>query len=151
MSRTRNLPDEFVYKMREKIRDFELLQNKEKNFYNLTPFNKIENRKSMCIKKWYTYNLIRFMRIAFMYLNKNKYKVFTYSEMTFWKVASIKKRQNIEEIQNNLNNYDTEREKYLKMCIATMRKYDDNYGLFVACVVNRLFYNDLARNILEYI
>jgi hypothetical protein len=137
--------------MRDKIRDFELLKNKEKIFYNITPLDKIENRKSMSIKKWYTYNLIRCMRIVFMYLNKNKYNVFTYSEMTFWKVASMKKRQNIEEIQNNLNNYDREKEKYLKMCITTIKKYDDNYGLFVACVINRLFYNDLARNILEYI
>ena len=93
------------------------------------------------------------MRIAYMYLNKNKYKVFTYTSMKFWQTASSKKRQNIEDIEEKLKLYDfnLDQTKYLKMSINTFKKYDDSYGMFVACVVNRLFYHDLARKILYYI
>ena len=153
MSRKYNLSDEFIYKMLEKIRNFELLKKEEHNFYNITPLNKIRNRRNICIDKWYTYNLVRLMRITFIFLNKNKYKVFTYSEMTFWKIASRKKRENIKAIQKYLQKekFGEERERYFKMSITTINKYDDNYGLFIACVVNRIFYHDLSRNILEYI
>ena len=42
-------------------------------------------------------------------------------------------------------------EKYILMCMKTLKNYDDKYGMFLACAVNRVFYYDVARLILEYI
>jgi len=147
------LPNDFVYQMLKKIRKFDEFKAKENEFYKKLPYSEIKDRTYISIKKWYVYNLIRLMRIAYMYLNKNKYKVFTYTSMKFWQTASSKKRQNIEDIEEKLKLYDfnLDQTKYLKMSINTFKKYDDSYGMFVACVVNRLFYHDLARKILYYI
>ena len=153
MANNHVFPKEFMSTMIDKIRNFEIMKNKERDYYYRIPHNQLQNRKNICIRKSYTYDLVRLMRIAFIYLNKNKYKLFTYREMNFWKIASRKKRVNTNDIQKQLqiHDWDTKREKYLRMCLTTMKKYDDNYGMFIACVVNRLFYNDLARYILEYI
>lgn len=147
------LPNDFVYQMLKNIRKFDALKKKENEFYNKLPYSEIKDRTLISIKKWYTYNLIRLMRIAYMYLNKNKYKVFTYCSIKFWQIASSKKMKNIEDIEEKIKLYDfnPEQMKYLKMAVNTFKKYDDSYGMFVACVVNRLFYHDLARKILYYI
>ena len=153
MANNHVFPKEFMSTMIDKIRNFEIMKNKERDYYYRTPRNQLANRKNISIRKSYTYDLVRLMRVAFIYLNKNKYKLFTYREMNFWKIASRKKRVNTFDIQKQLqiHDWDTKREKYLRMCLTTMNKYDDKYGMFVACVVNRLFYNDLSRYILEYI
>lgn len=154
------LSSNFTNQLLKKIRDFDTLKEDENDFYNTLPYVRVRvrkhgltNRTHICKKKWYVYNLIRCMRLVYMYLNKNKYKVFTYSSMKFWKIASSKKKQNIEDTENKIKLYDfnSEQTKYLKMTINTFKKYDDSYGMFVACVVNRLFYHDLAREILCYI
>ena len=107
------LPSNFTNQLLKKIRDSQRLKEDENDFYNTLPYvsvrvrrHGITNRTHICKKKWYVYNLIRCMRLVYMFLNKNKYKVFTYSSMKFWKIASSKKKQNIEDTENKIKLYD---------------------------------------------
>lgn len=151
-NRTYNLPSYFVSELRTRINKFYQLKQKENELIFRT-YDRMDTRILFDIKKSHKVDLVRSMRHTFLYLNKHKYTVFTYSEMTFWKIVSSKKREVIKDIYEYLDKYkyDKKRKKYLQLSISTLNKYDDNYGLFIACVVNRLFYHDLARYILEYI
>ena len=147
-----NLPSYFVSKLITRMNHFYQLKQQENHFLFRT-YDRTDTKIQFDIKKSYTINLVRSMKRTYRYLNKHKYIVFTYSEMTFWKIVSSKKREIIKDIYDYLDkdNYDEKRKKYLQKSISTINKYDDNHGVFIACVVNRLFYHDLARYILEYI
>lgn len=147
-----NLPSYFVSKLITRMNHFYQLKLEESHFLFKT-YDRTDTKIQFDIKKSYTVNLVRSMRHTYRYLNKHKYIVFTYSEMDFWKVVSSKKREIIKTIYEYLDkdSYDEKRKKYLQKSISTINKYDDNHGLFIACIVNRLFYHDLARYILEYI
>jgi hypothetical protein len=79
--------------------------------------------------------------------------MFTYGEMKLWRTISERKRELTAQLQHILQQKDFtgDNEKYVRTCITTIGKYDDKYGLFLACAMNRVFCNDVARLILMYI
>lgn len=103
--------------------------------------------------RWHRLRTLKSIRKMFLYLNKIKYSIFTYSEMKLWRSISERKRGLTAELQNILQqkNFTGDSEKYTKTCITTIGKYDNNYGLFLMCAMNRVFCSDLARLILMYI
>ena len=72
--------------------------------------------------------------------------------MKLWRSISERKRGLTAELQNILQQkkFTGDSEKYVKTCITTIGKYDNNYGLFLMCAMNRVFRN-LAHFILMYI
>ena len=103
--------------------------------------------------RWHRLRTLKSIRKMFLYLNKIKYSIFTYSEMKLWRSISERKRGLTAELQNILQqkNFTGDSENYTKTCITTIGKYDNNYGLFLMCAMNRVFCSDLARLILMYI
>ena len=49
------------------------------------------------------------------------------------------------------NEYTEDIRKYLALTIKTLEKYDENYGLNIGLVLNRLFYKDISWIIYEYL
>jgi len=127
------------------IRENEIISMK-RNMYN-------SQRVQSACARWHKLRILKSVRRLFLYLNKTKYSMFTYNEMKLWRIISEKKRTLTIEIQNILQQktFTGNNEKYTNTCITTIGKYDDNYGLFLACAMNRVFCNDVARLILIYI
>ena len=103
--------------------------------------------------RWHRLRRLKCIRKMFLYLNRIKYSIFTYNEMKLWRILSERKRGLTVELQNILQQkkFTGDSEKYAKTCITTIGNYDNNYGLFLVCAMNRVFCSDLARLILMYI
>ena len=87
-----NLPSYFVSKLITRMNHFYQLKQQENHFLFRT-YDRTDTKIQFDIKKSYTINLVRSMKRTYRYLNKHKYIVFTYSEMTFWKIVSSKKKK----------------------------------------------------------
>lgn len=103
--------------------------------------------------RWHRLRTLKSIRKMFLYLNKIKYNVFTYNEMKLWRSISERKRGLTTELQDILHQqkFTGNNEKYINTVVTTIGKYDDNYGVFLMCAMNRVFCNDIARLILIYI
>ena len=102
---------------------------------------------------WFTYRLAKNIRSIYLCLNRNQYKCFSYYNITFWKIVCRKKKELIQNINYAMDEDGLSDEIYKYMILArnTIRKYDSKYGLFLACVMYRLFCYDIANVVLEYI
>ena len=49
------------------------------------------------------------------------------------------------------NEYTEDIRKYLGLTIKTLEKYDENYGMKIGLILNRLFYRDISWTIYEYL
>ena len=98
-------------------------------------------------------NLIQSIRSLYLYIKKTKYNVFSYNILLLWKSLSQKKYYFIENIINFSKDekFNNEQKKYILLALNTLQKYDDKYGLFIACVMNRLFCYDISQQILNFI
>jgi hypothetical protein len=95
------------------------------------------------------------IRATFLYLNKNKKLIFGFNNKTssFWKTVYIRKNALICQCQRIIDNneFTEEIRKYLSLTIKTFKNYDENYGLNIGLVLNRLFCKDISWTIYEYL
>ena len=144
-------PYEVIHHMRSQISEYRSLREIEVISFkrNKDKSQRVQN----AFVRWHRLRTLKSIRKMFLYLNKIKYNVFTYAEMNLWRTISARKRGLITELQDILQRkiFSGDSEKYTITCIATIGKYNDNYGLFLACAMNRVFCNDVARLILNYI
>ncbi len=148
---SKGLPREVIYHMRMQISEYRTLREMEVISFKR---NKDKSQRVQdAIVRWHRLRTLKCIRKMFLYLNRIKYSIFTYSEMKIWRTLSERKRGLTAELQNILQqkNFTGDSEKYTKTCITTIGKYDNNYGLFLMCAMNRVFCSDLARLILMYI
>ena len=141
-----------------KFSDFELLKREKHNYQDLYKRTCKYKKRCLCrsnkaMINWYTYRLTKSVRSVYLCLNRIQYKYFSYYNNRFWKTVSRKKKFLIQNINYALDEDGLSDEIYNYMIIArnTISKYDSNYGLFLACVMYRLFCYDIANVVLEYI
>lgn len=95
------------------------------------------------------------IRATFLYLNKKKKLIFGFNNKTssFWNTVYIRKKTLICQCQEIIDNNEfTEKiRKYLGLTIKTFKNYDENYGLSIGLVLNRLFCRDICWTIYEYL
>jgi len=150
-STKRGIPDEIIKILRSHVYEYQGIRDSELRFM------KRNNDKSQRVKsayaRWNRMRTIKSVRKLFLYLNRIKYSIFTYTEMTLWRTLSDRKKSLTDELQTILQRkkFTADNEKYAMICMTTIGKYDDKYGLFIACAMNRVFCYDVARLILMYI
>lgn len=142
----------------EKFRHFELLKIKKNKYqYDFGVSCKYKERcvcrSNKAMINWFTYRLAKTIRSIYLCLIRNRYSCFSYYNITFWNIVNRKKKELIQNINYAMDEDGLSDEIYKYMILArnTIRKYDSNYGLFVACVMYRLFCYDIANVVLEYI
>ena len=137
--------------MRMQVSEYRTLREME--VISLKRNKDLSQRVQDAFNRWHRLRTLKCIRKMFLYLNKIKYSIFTYSEMKLWRTLSERKRGLTVELQNILQQkkFTGDSENYTKTCITTIGKYDNNYGLFLMCAMNRVFCSDLARLILMYI
>lgn len=147
----KGIPDEITDRLRSYIREYRALRENE--LVSMKRNMDMSQRVQSAYKRWYRLQTLKSVRKMFLYLNKIKYSIFTYTEMKLWRTISQRKRVLTAELQNILQQkiFKGDNEKYTNTCITTIGKYDDNYGLFLMCAMNRVFCNDIGRLILMYI
>ena len=144
------IPGEVIDNMRTQIGEYRTLREMEVISFKR---NKDKSQRVQdAFMRWHKLRTLKSIRKMFLYLNKIKYSIFTCSEMKLWRSISERKRGLTAELQNILQQkkFTGDSEKYVKTCITTIGKYDNNYGLFLMCAMNRVFRN-LAHFILMYI
>lgn len=145
------IPYEVAERLRSYIREYRCLRQNE--LASMKRHQNMSQRVQSSYNRWNRLQTMKNVRKMFLYLNKVKYSVFTYTEMKLWRTISDRKRALTAELQKILQHktFTGDNEKYTNTCIATIGKYNDNYGLFIACAMNRVFCYDVARLILMYI
>lgn len=95
------------------------------------------------------------IRAFFLYLNRKKKFIFSFNNKSsrFWQISLERKKHLIHECQCVIDNneYTEDIRKYLGLTIKTLEKYDENYGLKIGLVLNRLFCRDISWSIYEYL
>jgi hypothetical protein len=144
-------PYEVIHHMRTQICEYRSLREIEVISFkrNKGKSQRVQN----AFVRWHRLRTLKSIRKMFLYLNKIKYNVFTYNEMKLWRSISERKRGLTTELQDILHQqkFTGNNEKYINTVVTTIGKYDDNYGVFLMCAMNRVFCNDIARLILIYI
>ena len=142
----------------QKFLQFELLKRQKHKYKD--DFERSCKYKDRCLCRsnkaminWYTYRISKNIRSIYLCLIRNQYKCFSYYNITFWKIVCRKKKELIQNINYAMDEDGLSDEiyKYMILTRNTIRKYDSNYGLFLACVMHRLFCYDIANVVLEYI
>ena len=100
-------------------------------------------------------NMCKSIRAVYLYLNKTKKCIFSFNNKSsrFWQITCERKKHLINECQAIIDNneYTEDIRKYLGLTIKTLEKYDENYGLKIGMVLNRLFCKDISWTIYEYL
>lgn len=142
----------------EKFTHHELLKREKHNYQEVYKESckykeRCTCRSNKAMINWFTYRLTQNIRSIYLCLNRNQYKCFSYYNINFWNTVKRKKKELIQNINYALDEDDLSDEIYKYVIIArnTVSKYDSNYGLFIACVMYRLFCYDIANVVLEYI
>ena len=95
------------------------------------------------------------IRAVFLYLNRTKKFIFSFNNKSsrFWQITDERKKHLIRECQGVIDNneYTEDIRKYLTLTIKTLEKYDENYGIKIGLVLNRLFCRDISWSIYEYL
>jgi hypothetical protein len=144
-------PYEVIHHMRTQICEYRSLREIEVISFKRN--KDMSQRVQNAFVRWHRLRTLKSIRKMFLYLNKIKYSIFTYNEMKLWRSISERKRGLTTELQDILQQqkFTGNNEKYINTVVTTIGKYDDNYGLFLMCAMNRVFCNDIARLILIYI
>jgi hypothetical protein len=140
------MSNEWIRNIKLKIKKFEKYNKNRSNLYKILNYNEEELIKIEL-------KMIQSIRILYLYVNKTKYDIFNYDTLRLWKIVSKKKNYFIENIINFSKDkkFNNEQKKYILLTLKTLQKYDDKYGLFIACVINRLFCYDISQQILNFI
>ena len=100
-------------------------------------------------------DMCKSIRAVYLYLNKTKKCIFSFNNKSsrFWQITYERKKHLIQECQAIINNneYTEDIRKYLGLTIKTLEKYDENYGMKIGLILNRLFYRDISWTIYEYL
>jgi hypothetical protein len=95
------------------------------------------------------------IRAVYLYLNRTKKCIFSFYNKSsrFWQITYERKKHLIQECQAIIDNneYTEDIRKYLGLTIKTLEKYDENYGIKIGLVLNRLFCRDISWSIYEYL
>lgn len=144
-------PYDVIYHMRTQVCEYRSFREMEVISFerNKDKSQRVQN----AFVRWHRLRTLKSIRKIFLYLNKIKYSIFTYTEMKLWRTISERKRGLTTELQDILQRkiFSGDSEKYINTVVATIGKYNDNYGLFLMCAMNRVFCTDVARLILMYI
>lgn len=136
----------WIINVKIKIKKFEKYSNDRYNLLKISNYNQEQLIKIEL-------NMIQSIRNLYLYINKTKYNDFSYETLRLWKVLSQKKYYFIENIINFSKDekFNNKQKKYILLALNTLQKYNDKYGLFIACVMNRLFCYDISQQILNFI
>jgi hypothetical protein len=148
---------------------------KEQYFLNLDLFNEQFNielsnyknqysiRKRQFIGKYKTLYRLENMRPVFLYINRNYYKLFEFSDarQTFIKEILYQTIHNNQIITGLLNskhicpNINEKERNYMILVRSTLLKtrnlIESKYSEFIGSVLTRLFYKDISLHITQYI
>jgi hypothetical protein len=125
--------------------------------------NQYSIRKRQFIGKYKTLNRLENMRPVFLYINRNYYKLFEFSDarQTFIKeilYQTIHNNQIITGLLNNKHicpNINEKERNYMILVRSTLLKtrnlIESKYSEFIGSVLTRLFYKDISLHITQYI
>lgn len=132
-------------RVRSTIKDMQVHDENMDKHITRSSIKKIKKSKLAIMKN---------IRGIYLYINRSKHTVFTFYKMNLWKTFSIKRNQFIDQLYDvksaNIYNWNNKEIKYIELIIKTLNNYED-YGKFISCVINKLFYYDIAWQILDYI
>ena len=109
---------------------------------------KIEDQEKRNMEK------IKIVRSMYLFLNRNKYHIFTFKDIRYWNTAVKKKREMEQELLDRLKTkekYSTQYNKYMILTLKTLNNYYSNYSDKIAMTLFRTFPHDISREILAFI
>ena len=95
----------------------------------------------------------KYFRKMYLYINRNYYKMFSFSRYQLFKGFAIKSDEIIQCL-NGHTDTDMDTDKYLRKVIQICDNYKfehGEHGKMIGCVLNRLFCKDIALNIRGFI
>lgn len=137
-----------------------VLRNNVRNQKNAYWFDKRYNRYSLRLHHNHsaTLNALKNMKIIrsiYLYLNKNKYDIFSFSMLKFWKKVITQQQDLLGQIKETLEDkkykFNDDQKRYISIARTTLQKYNENYGLQIGLSLHRAFGKDLALYIYDYI
>lgn len=148
ISKYLDLNDKLCYQNRH-------IDSLQKFNYNNTRLNTKRIEVATCEKNILFLEMCKSIRATFLYLNRKKKLMFGFNNksLRFWQISSERKRHLIHDCQDIIDNnkYTEDIRKYLGLTIKTLEKYDENYGMKIGLVLNRLFCRDISWTIYEYL
>ena len=144
--------------LREKCQKVQ--RNNVRNQKNAYWFGKQNHRYSLRFHDNHsaTLNALKNMKIIrsiYLYLNKNKYDIFSFSMLKFWKKVITQQQDLLGQIKETLEEkkykFNDEQKRYISIARTTLQKYNENYGLQIGLSLHRAFGKDLALYIYDYI
>ena len=97
---------------------------------------------------------IKIVRSMYLFLNRNKYHVFSFKDMRYWKSVINKKREMEQELLDRLETKEkisTQYNEYMILTLKTLNNYDSTYSDTIAMTLFRTFPHDISREILAFI
>ena len=98
---------------------------------------------------------VRIIRSCYLYLNKYKYDIFSFSMSKFWKKVITQQQDLLGQIKETLEDkkykFNDDQKRYICIARTTLQKYNENYGLQIGLSLHRAFGKDLALYIYDYI
>ena len=90
----------------------------------------------------------------YLFLNRNKYHIFSFKDMRYWKSVINKKREMEQELLDRLETkeqYSSQYNEYIILTLKTLHNYDSTYSDTIAMTLFRIFPHDISREILAFI
>lgn len=97
---------------------------------------------------------IKIVRSMYLFLNRNKYHIFSFKDMRYWKSAINKKREMEQELLDRLETkeqFSSQYNEYMILTLKTLNNYDSTYADTIAMTLFRTFPHDISREILVFI
>lgn len=97
---------------------------------------------------------IKIVRSMYLFLNRNKYHIFSFKDMRYWKSAINKKREMEQELRDRLETkeqFSSQYNEYMILTLKTLNNYDSTYSDTIAMTLFRTFPHDISREILAFI
>ena len=97
---------------------------------------------------------IKIVRSMYLFLNRNKYHIFSFKDMRYWKSVINKKREMEQELLDRLETkeqYSSQYNEYIILTLKTLHNYDSTYSDTIAMTLFRTFPHDISREILAFI
>lgn len=97
---------------------------------------------------------IKIVRSMYLFLNRNKYHIFSFKDMRYWKSVINKKREMEQELLDRLETkeqFSSQYNEYMILTLKTLHNYDSTYSDTIAMTLFRTFPHDISREILAFI
>lgn len=120
-----HLTKSFVEQLNNKMKIYKNILLQEMKYINKN-YNTSEIVKNN-MKNWFMIRKIKSIRGIYLFLNKYKYKNFTYNEMKIWITASIQQIILLNESQIALSLCNEADKKYIRLYIKTLNNFGINY------------------------